>query len=80
MPDPKVSTVRMPDSKKSDLAAIARSHDMSVADAIREALEQYIVARRSEEEFKERWRGAWRRTARCLTAWGKGGLELLGVI
>jgi hypothetical protein len=54
MPDPKVSTVRMPDSMKSDLAAIARSHDMSVADAIREALEQYIVTRRGEKEFKER--------------------------
>jgi hypothetical protein len=54
MPDPKVSTIRMPDSMKSDLGAIARSRDMSVADAIREALEEYIVARRSEKEFKER--------------------------
>jgi hypothetical protein len=27
---------------------------MSVADAIREALEEYIVARRSEKEVKER--------------------------
>ena len=54
MPDPKVSTIRMPDSMKSDLAAIARSHDMSVVDAIREALEQYIAARHSEKEFKER--------------------------
>ena len=54
MSDPKVSTIRMPDSMKSDLAAIARSHDMSVADAIREALEEYIVARRSEKGFKER--------------------------
>lgn len=54
MSDPKVSTIRMPDSMKSDLAAIARSHDMSVADAIREALEQYITARQSEEQFKER--------------------------
>jgi len=54
MPDPRVSTIRMPDSMKSDLAAIARSHDMSVADAISEALEQYIVARKSEQEFRER--------------------------
>jgi hypothetical protein len=54
MLDPKVSIIRMPDSMKLDLAAIARSHDMSVADAIREALEQYIVARRSEREFKAR--------------------------
>jgi hypothetical protein len=37
-----------------DLAAIARSHDMSVADAIAEALELYITARKSEERFKER--------------------------
>lgn len=54
MPDPKVSTIRMPDSMKSDLAAIARSHDMSIADAIAEALELYITARKSEERFKER--------------------------
>lgn len=54
MPDPKVTTIRMPDNMKSDLAAIARSRDMSVADAIAEALEQYIVARQSEDQFKER--------------------------
>jgi predicted transcriptional regulator len=54
MPDPKITTIRMPDSMKSDLAAIARSRNMSVADAIQEALEQYIVARQSEKEFKER--------------------------
>lgn len=54
MPDPKVSTIRMPDNMKSDLAAIARSHDMSVAEAIAEALELYITARKSEQEFKER--------------------------
>lgn len=54
MPDPKVTTIRMPDNMKSDLAAIARSHDMSVADVIGEALEQYIVARQSEHQFKER--------------------------
>lgn len=44
----------MPDRMKSDLAAIARSHDMSVADAIAEALELYIATRQSEEHFKER--------------------------
>lgn len=54
MPEPEVSTIRMPDSMKSDLAAIARSRDMSIGDAIAEALEQYIVARKSEQEFKER--------------------------
>lgn len=54
MPDPKVTTIRMPDNMKSDLAAIARSHDMSVAAAIAEALEQYITARKSEQEFNER--------------------------
>jgi len=54
MPDPKVTTIRMPDNMQSDLAAIARSHDMSVADAIAEALELYITARKSEERFKDR--------------------------
>lgn len=54
MPDPKVTTIRMPDNMKSDLAAIARSHDMSVADAIAEAFELYIASRQSEEQFKER--------------------------
>lgn len=72
MPDPKVSIIRMPDSMKSDLAAIARSHDMSVADAIREALEEYIVARRSENEFKERLEKRLEEDREVLDRLGKG--------
>jgi hypothetical protein len=47
--------------------AIAHSHDMSAADAIREALEQYITARQSGSSSKSDWRVVWRTTARFST-------------
>ena len=52
MPDPKVTSLRMPETMTIELVANARN--ISLADALREALEEYITARRNDEGFKER--------------------------
>lgn len=54
MPDPKVTSLRMPETMAIELVAIAHARNISLADALREALEEYITARRSDDGFKER--------------------------
>lgn len=71
MPDLKVTTIRMPDSMKSNLAAIARSHDMSAADGSETRLSSTSPHAKASRSSRSSWRGAWSRTARSSTAWGK---------
>lgn len=60
----KATSIRLPKGMADDLAAIARADGNPIAEAVREALEQYIVSRRSDREFKKRVsESAWRRTA-----------------
>lgn len=59
----------MPKTMKAELVAIAHSRNISIADALREALEEYITARRNDKGFKNDWRSSWKKTARFLTAW-----------
>lgn len=54
MPDPKETNVQIPETMTMELAAIAHIRNISLADALREALEEYIPARRNDEGFKER--------------------------
>lgn len=54
MPDPKVTSLRMPETMTVELVAIAHARNISLADALREALEEYITARRNDKGFKER--------------------------
>jgi predicted DNA-binding protein len=54
MPDPKVTSLRMPETMTIELVAIAHARNISLADTLREALEEYITARRSDASFKER--------------------------
>jgi hypothetical protein len=39
MPDPRVTTIRMPKTMKAEIVAIAHSRNISIADALREALD-----------------------------------------
>lgn len=54
--DTKTTTLRLPKGMAAELAAVARADGNSVSEAIREALEQYIVSRRSDRDFKARLR------------------------
>lgn len=50
----KTVSLRMPKSMAVDLAAVAKADGNPVSEAMREALEQYIVSRRSDQDFKKR--------------------------
>jgi hypothetical protein len=52
--DSKTPSLRLPPVMAAELAAIAKVEDDPLAEAIRKALEEYIVRRRSEPDFKER--------------------------
>jgi hypothetical protein len=46
--------LRLPKSMADELAAVTRADGISMAEAMREALEEFILSRRSDKEFKER--------------------------
>lgn len=50
----KAMSLRLPEKMAAELAAIARTDDVPVSEAIREAIENYIVARRGSKDFQER--------------------------
>lgn len=50
----KTTCLRLPTGMADELAGIAKADGDSVAEAMRKALEEYIVRRRSEHDFKER--------------------------
>lgn len=52
----KATSIRLPKGMADDFAAIARACGRPIAELMREALEQYIVSRRSDQEFKARLR------------------------
>jgi predicted transcriptional regulator len=50
----KVSSLRVPEDLAIELDAVARAEGESVSEITRAALYQFIAARRSDREFKER--------------------------
>jgi Arc/MetJ-type ribon-helix-helix transcriptional regulator len=50
----KITTLRIPESMADELAAVARADHISVSEVVREAIENHLTARRSDEEFKKR--------------------------
>jgi len=50
----KVTTLRLPDYMAAELAAVARTDDMPVSEAVREAIEKHIAERRADTEFQKR--------------------------
>lgn len=50
----KPTTVRLTDEQQEDLAAVARADGTSVAETIRRAIEDHIVARRKDKAFQQR--------------------------
>lgn len=52
----KAMTLRLPDDTAAELEAVARADETSVSDAVRQAIEQHIAARRQDAEFKARLR------------------------
>jgi predicted DNA-binding protein len=50
----KVTSLRLPDYMAAELAAVARTDDMPVSEAVREAIEKHIADRRSDQDFQKR--------------------------
>jgi predicted DNA-binding protein len=50
----KAMSLRLPESMADELAAVARTDDVPVSEAIREAIESHIAARRSSKDFQQR--------------------------
>jgi len=50
----KVTTLRLPDFMAAELAAVAQTDDMSVSEAVREAIEKHIDERRADKGFQQR--------------------------
>jgi hypothetical protein len=49
-------SLRLPEGLADEIAAVARTDDMPVTAAIREAISNHIASRRADEAFKERLR------------------------
>lgn len=50
----KPTTVRLTDEQQAELAAVARADGVSVAEAVRTAIEDHIAARRKDKGFQQR--------------------------
>lgn len=50
----KAMSLRLPEDKAAELAAIARADDMPVSEAVREAIDNHIAARRADKDFQKR--------------------------
>jgi hypothetical protein len=52
----KVMTLRINEEKAAELATVARTDEMTVSDAVRDAIAKHIAFRRTDPEFKKRVR------------------------
>lgn len=50
----KAMSLRLPEDKAAELAAVARADDMPVSEAVREAIDNHIAARRADKDFQKR--------------------------
>lgn len=50
----KAFTMRLPDEKAAELEAVARADGVPVSEAVRDAIDRHIEARRKDEDFQSR--------------------------
>jgi len=50
----KAMSLRLPEDKAAELAAVARADDVPVSEVVREAIDNHIEARRADKEFQKR--------------------------
>jgi hypothetical protein len=49
-------SLRLPESQAAELAAVARTDDVKMSEAAREAIDTHIATRRSDPDFQKRLR------------------------
>lgn len=47
-------SLRLPEPMAAELAAVARTDEMPISQAVREAIEKHIAERRADEDFQQR--------------------------
>jgi predicted DNA-binding protein len=50
----KAMSLRLPEDKAAELAAVARTDEMPVSEVVREAIDNHIATRRADEDFQKR--------------------------
>lgn len=50
----KAFTMRLPDEKAAELEAVARADGVPVSEAVRDAIDRHIQARRKDKDFQAR--------------------------
>jgi hypothetical protein len=50
----KALSLRLPEDKVAELAAVAQADGMDVSDAVREAIDTHIATRRADKDFGRR--------------------------
>ena len=50
----KAMSLRLPEDTAAELAAIARTEEMPVSEAVRQAIDNHIAARRADKDFQKR--------------------------
>jgi hypothetical protein len=50
----KALNLRLPEAKAAELAVVAQADEMHVSDAVREAIDNHIAARRADKDFQRR--------------------------
>jgi hypothetical protein len=50
----KALNLRLPEDKAAELAAVAQADKMHVSDAVREAIDNHIAARRADQDLQKR--------------------------
>ncbi len=62
----KAMTVRLSEEKAAELEAVAEADGMPIAEAIRDAIDAHIEARRKDEAFQARLRSSIERNQKIL--------------
>lgn len=52
----KALSLRLPEEKVAELAAVAQADKMHVSDAVREAIDNHIASRRADQDLQKRRR------------------------
>jgi predicted DNA-binding protein len=50
----KAMSLRLPEDLAAELAAVAAADEMPISEAVREAIDKHIAARRADKDFQER--------------------------
>ena len=50
----KAMSLRLPEEKAAELAAIARTDEMPVSEVVREAIDNHIAAKRADKDFQRK--------------------------